>query len=158
MSVDTLGMFEGGTLGLPMPDDVYGTGGGGYPTGGSSGGWGGDDWRHLIDRGFNAASQIFSAWGRRATQQTGPGGIPIGGGYTPEAYNRSMAEIRAAEAAALAAARNNANDASRNPAGRNSLDNIFGNLTQTIQDNPMIFAAGAVGLYLLFRDPPRSRR
>lgn len=142
-------MFFNGPDTMGFGPDVFGNGNE-YPNSG-----GGLDWQSIINQGFGAASQIFAAWGRNPTQQTGVGGVPIGGGYSPAqilgaagSLNQSS-NMNAANAAALAAA--NANRS-------NSLDSIFGNLTYTIQQNPLIFAAGAVGLYLLFREPPRGRR
>lgn len=120
-----------------------------YPSSG-----GGLDWQSIINQGFGAASQIFAAWGRNPTQQTGVGGVPIGGGYSPAqvlgaaGQLNQNANLSAQQQAALLAA---------NQSRTNSLDGIFGSLTTTISNNPLIFAAGAVGLYLLFREPPRRR-
>lgn len=149
--------LDADTMGLPYFD--YGgwenaPDSGSTPSTGSGGGWGGDDWRHLIDRGFNAASQIFSAWGRRPTQQTGYGGRAIGGGYSPAEVARAEAEAAAARNAYL---RDPLGGTPDRPGNRNSLDGIFNSLTKTLQENPMIFAAGALGLYLLMREPPRRR-
>lgn len=120
---------------------IYGNGGGNS--------W---DWQSIVNQGFNAASQIFSAWGRNPSQQV-LNGQPIGGGYSPSQVLGAAGQLQnnaltAQQQAALLAG---------NQTRSNSLDGIFGSLTTTISNNPLIFAAGAVGLYLLFREPPRRR-
>lgn len=130
-----IGVFDGGT--------VYG--GTEYPNTGS-----GINWQSIINQGFGAASQIFGAWGPRATQQTGAGGAPIGSGYSPAAVLQSAAQLQAAQ-------QQQAQQRALTGGGSNSLDGIFASLTSTISSNPLIFAAAGVGLYLLMREPPRRR-
>lgn len=131
----------GGTpsIGVIQGPTVYGSEGGG--------GW----WDNFGDDIFGIGSQIISAWGRNPTQQIGtvPG---VGQGYSPSAILQSQAQITAAQQQALAQAR-----AQGQAGGANSLDGIASSITSTISNNPLIFAAGAVMLFLLFKQPPGRR-
>jgi hypothetical protein len=138
-----IGVIDGGT--------VYG--------GGNSGG-SGIDWQSVINQGFGAASQIFGAWGPRPTQQTGPGGVPIGGGYSPAAYNQSQAQLQQAIAQQQQAALN-AQGGVRPGTNTGLGTSVGGGVDGIIQwatANPIPVFLGIAGVFLLFREPPRGRR
>lgn len=116
----------------------------------------GIDWNGIINRGFGLASQIFARGGRYQTQQTGPDGNPIGQGYSPAATLSAQAQAQQAWLQQQQLLQ--ANSQYNRGGGANSLDGIASSLVNTISNNPLIFAALGVGAYLLFREPPKSRR
>lgn len=117
----------------------------------------GIDWNGIINRGFGLASQIFARGGNYQTQQIGVDGRPIGQGYSPAATLAAQAQ---AQQAFLQQQQMMANlqNAQYRSGGQNSLDGIAGSLVNTISNNPLIFGGLALGAYLLFREPPKSRR
>ena len=123
------------------PNPTYGGGGSGV------------NWNNIWNNIFGVGSQAIAAWGNNPTQQVGNyGTVGIGQGYSPAAIGQSYAQIAAANAQQQAMY-----GSGRPQSQANSLDGIFGSLTNTISNNPLIFAGAAVGLYLLFRQPPGRR-
>lgn len=121
-----------------------------YNSGSDEGGSWWDDWgSQVINQAFGIGSQVIGAWGRNPTQQVGAGGTPIGQGYSPAAIISGMNQQQQ-----LSNQQISLKEQSRQT---NSLDAIFGSITNTISSNPMIFLGLGVGLFLLFRDPPRRR-
>jgi len=152
-------MFQASTMGAD-PYDWYLNGDTGYSTTPSynpgteypsSGG--GLDWQSIINQGFGAASQIFSAWGRNPTQQTGVGGIPIGGGYSPSQILGAAGQLTRNPTNVVPNNGVNNSGGIGNTVG-SGLDGIF-NWAAT---NPVPVFIGIAGLFLLFREPPRGRR
>lgn len=134
---------DDGTLGYSFDDYNFSNGGSGI------------DWGSTINQGFGLASQIVGAWGRNPTQQVMAGGQPIGGGYSPAAQLAGQAQVQSAIASQQTALR--AGNSQTNGGGL-GLDDAAGSITGFITRNPLLVAGGALGVYLLMREPPRSRR
>ncbi|MBX3299764.1 MAG: hypothetical protein KF736_09915 [Acidobacteria bacterium] len=120
----------------------------------SDGTLGAIDWNSVINQGFGFGSQLIASLGKRPTQQfaysQGSGGIfalgtPVsgydsGGGYQPS-------QLTAAQYAQL-----------QQSTRGGVAEDAFSSITSFISRNPVLVAGGALGVYLLFREPPRSRR
>ncbi len=109
-----------------------------YNTGGGNAPW----WASFINQGFGLTSQIIGAYGHNPTQQIGYGLQSYGhGGYAPQPQ-----------------ALPSGGPQTGGPPNGGLAEDAFGNLTDFIGKHPLPIAAGVVGLYLLMREPPRSRR
>lgn len=116
---------------------------------GAAGGGSGINWTNVINQGFGIGSQAISAFsGQNSGTQIGynpasqsvfaitPSNQLSPGGYAP--YPAS------------------AGSQGFGPSGGVAED-AFGSLTGFVSRNPLIIAAGALGVYLLMKEPPRRR-
>lgn len=112
------------------------------------------DWQSVINQGFAIGSQIVGAIGKRPTTQiaSGQSGIfavnPPAGAYSemPPGYYQLASQQ---QTAALLAAQQN-----RSGLGA---DDALGSVLSFVQRNPLFVGAIALGLFLLFKEPPRRR-
>lgn len=141
-------------------DDTMGFGPGlfdDYPAGGfanpSSGT--GINWGSVINRGFDLASQAFSAWGRNPSQQIGTNAtVGIGQGYSP-------ASTLAAQAQAQQAAYQQQllmQQQLRGGVGGGGIDQSVSSALAWAQQNWFIIVGGLVAWKLFTADPAKSRR
>ena len=110
------------------------------------------DWNSIINQGFGIGSQLIGAFGKRPTTQIaygadrgifaiqGPAGSDAGG-YPVNPYAGMSPQQMAAYQASLGGGVGSGIDGVINWIGR----------------NPMIVLGGAIGAYLLFKDPPGRR-
>lgn len=118
-----------------------------YPNSG-----GGLDWQSIINQGFGAASQIFAAWGRNPTQQTGVGGMPIGGGYSPsQILGAAGSMVRNTTPV------NNVGSVPNSGGIGNTVGSGLDGIFNWAATNPVPVFIGIAGLFLLFRQPPGRR-
>lgn len=136
----SIGTVDGGT--------VYGSDGGSW--------W--DTWgQSVINQGFGIGSQLISAFGRNPTQQVGAGGNPVGQGYSPSAILQAQAQNQAAIAAQQQALLNSRGGVTGGGVGSTVGGGVDGILSWATA-NPVPVFLGIGALFLLFREPPRSRR
>lgn len=96
-------------------------------------------------------SQGFAAFGQHPSNQVyGSGVNPLSNPGTDQSNAAAAASI--ANSMAL-----QGNRSATVVPGGGFAEGLFGGLTGSIQQYPLVWAAGAVGVYLLFRDPPRRR-
>ena len=136
------GNFTDGTLGFCYGPDCVTPEGGSVP-------W----WQTVLNQSVGLTSQIIGAYGHNPTQQIYPGYGPIGGGYNPTSQNQSIAQILAASQAQQYALQHGGTSGSGV-----GLDDAATSITSFITRNPLLVAGGVAALFLLFREPPRSRR
>ncbi len=134
-----------GTMGLNWPSGYFDDFNGG----------GGIDWQSIINQGFGIGSQIIGAWGHNPTQQIGPGGMPIGQGYSPAAQLQAQAQLQ--QAIAQQNAQLYGNQYGGQGVGTSVGSGLDGAINWAV-NNPIPVFLGIAGLFLLFREPPRSRR
>lgn len=131
MFLQAYGMYQGETLSGPI------------------------DWQSVINQGFAVGSQAIAAFGKKPSTQVaaGPGGVfsinPANPTYSqvPPGYYDIAAQQQTA--ALLAAQQQN-----RNGLGA---DDAIGSVLQFVQRNPLFVGAIALGLFLLFKEPPKRR-
>lgn len=113
------------------------------------------DWNAIINQSFAVGSQAINAYsGAHGGVQVGynpsQGGvfaIQPSSGYSDSGYGANpYANMTPAQVAAY--------NSSLGSGVGSGVDGIL----QWASNNPMIVLGGAVGLYLLFREPPRARR
>jgi len=113
----------------------------------------GIDWNSVINQGFAIGSQAIGAFGKRPTTQVaaGPGGIfainPANPAYSevPQGYYQLAAQQ---QTAALLAQQNS---------NRVGADDAISSIVSYVERNPLFVGAIALGLFLLFKEPPRRR-
>ena len=115
----------------------------------------GINWGSVINQGFGLTSQIIGAFGHNPTQQVGAGGTPIGNGYSPASILQQQTALQAAIANGQVHVGANGQVVGGNGLG---LDDAAGSITSFITRNPLLVAGGVLGVFLLMREPPRSRR
>jgi hypothetical protein len=113
------------------------------------------DWNSIINQGFAIGSQAIGAFGKRPTTQVaaGQGGIfainapnaTYSNGVPPGYYQLAAQQ----QTAALLAAQQNRN--------RLGVDDAIGSILSYIERNPLFVGAIVLGLFLLFKEPPRRR-
>lgn len=107
------------------------------------------DWKSIIDQGFGIGSQLIGAYGKRPTTQiaSNSGGIfaiqPAKTNYDDTTNYSLLAQQQAL--------------ALRNQDG-GGLDAGVNSLLSWASSNSLVLVAAGVGLYLLMREPPRSKR
>jgi hypothetical protein len=101
-------------------------------------------------------SQSLQAFGKNQSNQV----VSQPGGSIGVVDNPQVQQAQAGAAAAIAAANAQGRTATGapSPSGGGLLEQTFGSITNLIQQQPLMIAAIALGAYLLFREPPRSRR
>lgn len=112
------------------------------------------DWQSIINQGFAIGSQAIGAWGKRPTTQvaSGQGGIfsinPANPSYgeVPPGYYQLASQQQTAALLAAQQAR-----------GGLGADDAIGSALGFVQRNPLFVGAIVLGLYLLFKEPPRRR-
>jgi hypothetical protein len=121
-----------------------------FPTITSSGG-SGNNVQHYFDTVATLVSQFLGSRGRYQTSQVlaggnGPTSVPINYGNQP-AYQNPYAQMTPAQLAAY--------QRGLNPNG--VAESAFSGISDFIGKNPVPVLLGAIGIYLLFREPPRRR-
>ena len=111
------------------------------------------DWNAIINQAFGVGSQAISAFsgahgGIQVAYNPAQGGVfAIQPNAVQPTYNDPYAGMSQAQINSL-----------QRTSGGGVAEDAFGSITNFVSEHPLVLAAGALGVYLLMKDPPRSRR